>query len=287
METSSEILNAYVLLYTDLESCSLETEEQVSENRRDGRRFSCNLCNQVESTREKLEFHLQEKRHHEALERLRHDMDLIRVVMQRYTLLFTSDIRMDLSIASKIGCQKWIDPVQASIYRYLTTSPLSNVDDNSTAYLHRLRNRVDTKLMNEGLVILELAVWRAQCILQLPKNADCLTAMQWTNAGWKASKAAQQVSAAMRTIVKNVALFLRPHGDSELGTYLEDEHPGASARELVRLKTPWVFSKNFLAMALRKATVPSGTIFSSVSARKSVVRGVKGHTRVSCACEMT
>jgi hypothetical protein len=46
METSSEILNAYVLLYTDLESCSLETEEQVSENRRDGRRFSCNLCNQ-------------------------------------------------------------------------------------------------------------------------------------------------------------------------------------------------------------------------------------------------
>jgi hypothetical protein len=65
-----------------------------------------------------------------------------------------------------------------------------------------------TCLQNERLTLLALAVWKAQCLRQMPAVDDFDAAQDWMRYGWKACKPHQRASNAMDIIILAVRSFL-------------------------------------------------------------------------------
>jgi hypothetical protein len=63
----------------------------------------------------------------------------------------------------------------------------------------------------EPLALLELAVWKAECLKQMPSiHHGIFRAQQWIASGWKAHKTEQRSSNAMSIIIALVQPFLDP-----------------------------------------------------------------------------
>jgi hypothetical protein len=66
-----------------------------------------------------------------------------------------------------------------------------------------------TCLQNERLTLLGLAVWKTECLRQVPSVVmDYYTIQQWMSSGWKACKPEQRASNATPIIVSAMRLFL-------------------------------------------------------------------------------
>lgn len=62
----------------------------------------------------------------------------------------------------------------------------------------------------ERLCLIELAVWKATCLIHMPKlkNNDYLDFLQWSTHGWKAIKAAHKGDARIDIVIQSVAPFM-------------------------------------------------------------------------------
>jgi hypothetical protein len=105
----------------------------------------------------------------------------------------------------RLGPTIWREPVQAALFRYIALLPghdcsLTEVTDLLAKYEYW-----------EPQALLELAVWKSECIKQMPKDkVDFLGAQQWIYSGWKALKKEHRDSNAISIVVSMVRPFLDP-----------------------------------------------------------------------------
>lgn len=101
------------------------------------------------------------------------------------------------------------------MFCYLLAPASNNNDLNDDEAFHTVLQPALRKLKmcesNERLAVLALAVWKAQCVVDMPKDdvKDAyLAAMEWARKGWKSRKQEQRNANAIDTVVLAVKPFL-------------------------------------------------------------------------------
>ena len=117
--------------------------------------------------------------------------------MEESSLLLT---RID-----RLGLPAWRDAVQACLFRYLSLQ--GEADTNNLQQAHVILNKYEHW---EGIALLELAVWKAICLVEMPPEAcgDYYAAKAWLDSGWKILKPAQRQSNAVDIVLSRVVPFL-------------------------------------------------------------------------------
>jgi hypothetical protein len=166
-----------------------------------------------------LEFHSSEARHEENRNQLLLDLSCVKRVMQRYARLSLPHLRDKIASIHQISDISWRNAVQASLYRYLM-SPIMRASLDSMnepverdETLEEALNAVRSFEYWDHSAILACAVWKAQCLLQMPESDNgggLLAQLQWERSGWKTQKPQQRESEAISTILSAVRPFLDP-----------------------------------------------------------------------------
>jgi hypothetical protein len=111
---------------------------------------------------------------------------------------------------ANLGRTIWTDALHASLFHHITLKP---GHDYSLPVATGLLTRYEYL---EPQALLALAVWKAECIKQMPlEGIDCFRAQHWISAGWKALKKEHCDSNAMSIVVLSVRPFLDPLGDDK------------------------------------------------------------------------
>jgi hypothetical protein len=179
--------------------------------------YKCALC-RVDLPFNAKEFHYYDLEHERRERGLYNDLQHIKVVMQRLIRLFTKPWRDELDILDQMVHVPWRNAVQAELFRCVFEPAQDDKDNKLENVLIQLR-RYECW---ERLVLIGLAVWKAQCLWQMPGDCDYFASEQWIATDWKTCKAAQRESSAMDVIVKCVRPFLDPLSTPIVGR--KDEH---------------------------------------------------------------
>jgi hypothetical protein len=166
--------------------------------------YKCALC-RVDLPFNAKEFHYYDLEHERRERGLYQDLQHIKAVMQQLIRLFTKPWRDELDVLDQMHVP-WRNAVQAELFRCVFESPLNDKDNKLETTLIQLR-RYECW---ERLVLVGLAVWKAQCLWQMPDDCDYFASEEWIASDWKICKAAQRESSAMDVIVKCVRPFLDP-----------------------------------------------------------------------------
>jgi hypothetical protein len=114
--------------------------------------------------------------------------------------------------ANQIAHIEWKNYIQAKLFRYLV-APVQSLPRNDP---------VERDLLEQALMplrsyeywnhsaILACAVWKAQCLLQMPEDGGLLAAQDWVKRGWRTCQSEHRNSTAMSAIVSAVRPFLDP-----------------------------------------------------------------------------
>jgi hypothetical protein len=169
--------------------------------------------------------HLCEPRHQALQSDFHRDLKRMEEMFRRAIRLFSKPMSLELRSISQIGNPARRDAVQAGLFRYLTTcaNDIMNqgdiiVDGDGYDMLDQSLKRLKLYECEEGLILLALAVWKAQCVHHMPENADYLSSQQWARSEWKARKAELRDSASMAIsiIVAAVRPFVHAHARGTL-----------------------------------------------------------------------
>jgi hypothetical protein len=231
MKSSQAIINAYISLYLDVKGQHMREKECgiVRQHRFDA--FVSGLQT----------FLFPEQQHKAVYEALCIDLCKIKLVLQRFTALFSGGDT--LLVLNQIHSPEWRDLVQAAFYRYLITDSDASTSD---LLIQALRKSWSAQHW-DGLVTLALAVWKARCLLQMPKDSDYKMLLQWKTSGWKGCKMDQQESSAIFIVVNSVKPFLRP---TPLSHY-RDTTDNESGAESICLNSPPRVLETFLTNWLK------------------------------------
>jgi hypothetical protein len=109
-----------------------------------------------------------------------------------------------------LGLQAWRDKIQA-IFRCVAYDHLSpeNCAPWKRRYeeAHSLVDQLDSLEQKERLSLLELAVWKALCLVDMPAMTVYVEAMEWHAYKWQSNKSKYRRSNASAVIVAAVLLF--------------------------------------------------------------------------------
>jgi hypothetical protein len=112
-----------------------------------------------------------------------------------------------------LGLQAWRDKIQASIFRCVAYDHLSPENCAPTTWKRRyneaysLVDQLDSLEQKERLSLLELAVWKALCLVDMPAMTVYVEAMEWHAYKWQSNKSKYRRSNASAVIVAAVLLF--------------------------------------------------------------------------------
>jgi hypothetical protein len=170
----------------------------------------CLLCERPSMDENARKFHFFDVQHKEREQLLQRDLVQMRKIMPRIVQLATPPLSQTLAVLQQVRYRPARDSVQASLYSFLSDTSEDVVQASLAQALDRLR----LCELQEGLAMLTLAVWKSQCLWDMPPASsschDYMTALRWTRDGWKSCKAAQRESNAMNVIVLAVRPFLDP-----------------------------------------------------------------------------
>jgi hypothetical protein len=97
------------------------------------------------------------------------------------------------------------DNVLASVYRYAASRRI----EGRLEHLNQVVCNLQAFEHAERLTLLWLAVWKSECLQQIPVISDLFTAQKWFASEWKQQKSNQRQSHAMSTIVSLVCPFFQ------------------------------------------------------------------------------
>lgn len=216
-------------------------------------RYSCLLCDRYGLTADAVHYHCEDPVHQENLVKLNRDKERAKAVLERWNRVHRSapvdasprpSTLISRSVRSvtehdlihrteQLGLSAWKDSAQAAFFRYLTTDSVGDVADDQFCAAVTALSRYEYM---ERVALLELSVWKAVCLAQMPLVADYYAAQHWCQSGWKNLKAVQRKSNAISIIVSTVLPFLEPPHDYSATTVRGISFiPGATAR-------PWSLS---------------------------------------------
>jgi hypothetical protein len=148
--------------------------------------------------------------HKEKQNELARDMRSIELILVRYVRLCSQC--GTVSAGNEITNRAWRSLVQSSLFRYLMT-PVPNFyieDPMEEQLLAEALNATKSYLYWENATILGCAVWKAQCLLQMPEINGFFAQQQWHTYGWKMYKTQHRESEAISVVVALVRPFLDP-----------------------------------------------------------------------------
>jgi hypothetical protein len=104
----------------------------------------------------------------------------------------------------KLGLPAWKDALRADLFCYLTS-------DHQTDLLVKAERTLMKYEQLERLVLLQLAIWKAECLMQMPDTEIGYSkAVDWMKSGWKALKVEMRGSNAIGTVLSLVHPFMGP-----------------------------------------------------------------------------
>jgi hypothetical protein len=182
--------------------------------------YTCGICNEENMSLDALETHVNTQRHKTVY---KDEYNRLQKKAQRYTDFFYGPLKREIRRVQNVRDLKQKQAIEAGLFRYLTAPASPNErDDDSAArrvQLEPAQKMLEQYECKERLVILALAVWKAQCLESLSTNGHTgLTSVleylkQWTQSGWKVHKAEHRNSSAIDIVVQAVIPFL-PEKDS-------------------------------------------------------------------------
>jgi hypothetical protein len=179
-------------------------QEKWSENSA----FPCNKRRTISCS--SLTAHQDGPNHKEKRSTLFRDLQAIQRVLKRYVRLISQ--YAEVMDANQIAHLEWRRHIQATLFRYLV-APVQSLPIN---------DRTERDLLEQALMplrsyeywnhsaILACAVWKAQCLLQMPEDGGLLASQDWVKRGWRTCQSEHRSSTAMSTIVSAVRPFLDP-----------------------------------------------------------------------------
>jgi hypothetical protein len=99
----------------------------------------------------------------------------------------------------------WRDMVLAALYRYVFQQEGADSENG-----HRLLDLPLEVQHWERQVSIALAVWKSQCLLDMPKGLGYIASQQWAKSGWKSFKMDKRRSSAVPIVLDLVRPFLDP-----------------------------------------------------------------------------
>jgi hypothetical protein len=197
MESFDELL--VVLNYLTTRTNSVDGACYV---RQVGTQYQCILCGLAHCiSREQFLHHMLEPGHLQKLHRFKQSLDRAICIVTNFDINVK---QRTFERLEKLGRTIWSDAVRASLLRHLTTAHS----------LSEVKELLDKYEYLEPQALLGLAVWKSECIKQMPD--DCtgfLSSHQWIFSGWKVLKKDHRDSNAMSIVVLSVRPFLDPPRD--------------------------------------------------------------------------
>lgn len=184
----------------------------------DAGRYECQVCSVKDMSAAAIGEHTQSKLHHR---RVANFSKQTRVELNRFCNLITTPFHTDVVRAGELRDPLQKQAIQAEMLCYLVAPVDTNKDEKddeaNTTILQPALKKLKRCEFVEGVTALALAVWKAQCLNNIPVRAlDCtggLVAVQeylqkWEKSGWKTIKEKHRNTNAMRIIVSAVLPFL-------------------------------------------------------------------------------
>lgn len=169
----------------------------------------CLLCQRIIASPEQKRLHEAEDSHIAKLSELRRHLGETKKFLTRAHEL-CGRRNKNTTIPRRIealGSVQWRNNVKAAFFSYLIPSPGSASEQSSWANGWHILMQYEYL---EQFALLHLAVWKAQCLQQMPSGADSILAEQWRTCDWQTVKLEQRESNAMTIIGLAVKSFLVP-----------------------------------------------------------------------------
>jgi hypothetical protein len=154
---------------------------------------------------EDLKQHCHGQAHYRKQYYLEKDVERASLVARRASYILANPLYGKIQALPEQIPATAIDAVHAELYRCLIALAASNAWCEFDS-LDRPLKKMKACFQTESLVLLALAVWKAQCLKQMPTSDTA--AQDWIQSGWKSCKAQQPYSNAMEIIVTSVRPFL-------------------------------------------------------------------------------
>jgi hypothetical protein len=165
-------------------------------------RFRCCLCGYCNMTLHGAKQHRREDAHNRNIQELEAAQDDAISIIVRWTHIHDSPESKRLKEADHKSLP---DNVLAAVYRFTA----SNTAPERREHSGQLVSNLQAFEHAERLTLLWLAVWKAECLQQIPVISDLYTAQKWFASEWKQQKSNQRQSHAMSTIVSLVCPFVQ------------------------------------------------------------------------------
>jgi hypothetical protein len=168
--------------------------------------YSCQLCLRYTFSLVGLIEHCQEPTHIKNVKDLRLEQENLRSLMKRWSELRKPIAKSTASRFYKLyefGNRTGQDAVAASLFRYLITPPYH-------VFLHTASEDMEKYEYLEHLSLVSLAVWKAECLWQMPLGLNYYEAQRYIKDDWKNKKVDLHESNARSVVVAAMRSFLDP-----------------------------------------------------------------------------
>jgi hypothetical protein len=190
------------------DSSSSHTTCNVTYLEKTANTFKCLLCNVADMSRQDLTGrHVYSDKHTGSLMNLYDDIERVEIASERFCRLFSKPVYQTIVLLDQMTEPSWRDSIESEMFRYLVADNSRTATEEIEA-LERPLRKLRMFEHSERLVLLRLAVWKAECLLQLPEMTCgnmVLAVMEWGKEGWKSVKEERRLSNAMNIVVSQSA----------------------------------------------------------------------------------
>jgi hypothetical protein len=173
--------------------------------------LKCLLCEQYGLTLDSLDSHYETPQHQERHQALANDLDLGTEILRRVRFRATQE---EKEIAQVI-CPRARNAIRVALYHYFLAPSEMNGSVEATKFFRKASVILHYSQIRDQLLLLELAVWKCECLKQASVVADDDSDSRnkeaeeaWIMSGWKQHKLEQRNSNALGIVVAAVRPFL-------------------------------------------------------------------------------
>jgi hypothetical protein len=166
-------------------------------------KWKCTLCKCHGMTREVAKWHLREPTHLKRMAEARVEKSKVEHMVHAWNHIHNCFTRLRAEDALSLP-----DEVLASCFRLIKTASVPRPGISLSCLLGETRQLLNRYENMERLSLLYLAVWKEECLAQMPAMYTVSSAREWFAAGWKEHKAEQSKSSVMAVVVRMVQPFL-------------------------------------------------------------------------------
>jgi hypothetical protein len=170
--------------------------------------YRCELCETGGFTDVALKHHFEDEHHQTQVRALTWDVNYAMDIAGRVCRLLSAPVFADLdTLQRQIRHADSLNAVNTEFFHYLMNSPAATAQEEEERFERPIK-KMRLCLATERLILVGLAVWKAQCVWHMPPVTDYAAAQEWMRHGWKNVKVAQRDSNAMSIVLSAVRPFL-------------------------------------------------------------------------------